>query len=150
MNSIFNKNTFLIKEHLGIFKAANNYDIFDATNNQMIMKCTEPNLGFFTKMFRFTDYKRMTPFDVQITTTEGKPLLSIKRGISIFRSDVEVLDDKNQLIGSFKQQFWSIGGKFELLCRFVQFFQPRPKDVRKDHHRKKPTMPIPWGQRPLA
>lgn len=115
MNPTFNKNTFLIKEHLGIFKAANNYDIYDATNNQMIMKCTEPNLGFFTKMFRFTDYKRMTPFDVQIMTTEGKPLLSIKRGISVFRSDVEVLDDKNQLIGSFKQKFWSIGGKFELL-----------------------------------
>ena len=115
MNPTFNKNTFLIKEHLGIFKAANNYDIYDATNNQMIMKCTESNLGFFTKMFRFTDYKRMTPFDVQITTTEGKPLLSIKRGISVFRSDVEVLDDKNQLIGSFKQKFWSIGGKFELL-----------------------------------
>ena len=36
------------------------------------------------------------------------------------------------------------------LCRYVQYFQPRPKDVRKDRHRKKPTMPIPWGQRPLA
>ena len=69
MNAIFNKNTFLIKEKMGIFKAANNYDIFDATNNQMILKCVEPNLGFFTKMFRFTDYKRMTPFDVH--TMEG-------------------------------------------------------------------------------
>ncbi len=115
MNPIFSKNVFLIKEHLGIFKAANKYDIYDATNNQTILKCDEPVLGFFTKMFRFTDYKRMTPFDVQITTTDGKPLLSIKRGISIFRSEVEVLDDENQLIGSFKQQFWSIGGKFELL-----------------------------------
>ena len=89
MNAIFNKNTFLIKEHTGIFKAANNYDIFDATNNQMIMKCVEPNLGFFTKMFRFTDYKRMTPFDVHITTTEGRKLLTVKRGIAVFRSDVE-------------------------------------------------------------
>ena len=35
------------------------------------------------------------------------------------------------------------------LCRYVQYFQPRPKDVRKDRHRKKPTMPIPWGQRPV-
>ncbi len=114
MNSNFNKNTFLIKEHTGVFKAANNYDIFDATNNQMILKCVEPNLGFFTKMFRFTDYKRMTPFDVHITTTEGKKLLTVKRGIAIFRSDVEVLDEKDQLIGTFKQKFWSVGGKFEL------------------------------------
>ncbi len=114
MNPIFNKNTYLIKEQLGIFKAANKYDIYDATNNQMILKCDEPVLGFFTKMLRFTDYKRMTPFDVQITTTEGKPLLSVVRGISVFRSDVEVLDDKNQLVGKFSQKFWSVGGKFEL------------------------------------
>lgn len=114
MNTNFNKNTFLIKEHLGIFKAANNYDIFDATNNQMILKCIEPNLGIFTKIFRFTDYKRMTPFDVHITTTEGRKLLTIKRGIAIFRSDVEVFDDRDQLIGTFRQKFWSIGGKFEI------------------------------------
>ena len=117
MNAIFNKNTFLIKEHTGIFKAANNYDIFDATNNQMIMKCVEPNLGFFTKMFRFTDYKRMTPFDVHITTTEGRKLLTVQRGIAVFRSDVEVRDENDQLIGSFSQKFWSIGGKFELFDR---------------------------------
>jgi len=36
------------------------------------------------------------------------------------------------------------------LVRFVQYFHPRPKDVRKDRHRKPPTMPIPWGQRPLG
>jgi creatinine amidohydrolase len=36
------------------------------------------------------------------------------------------------------------------LCRYVTYFHPRPKDVRKDRHRKKPTMPIPWGQRPVG
>lgn len=114
MNPIFNKNIFLIKEHLGIFKAANNYDIYDPSNNQMILNCREPNLGFITKIFRFTDYKRMTPFDVQISTTEGRNLLSVKRGIAVFRSDVEVFDEKDQLIGIFKQKFWSVGGKFEI------------------------------------
>jgi creatinine amidohydrolase len=34
------------------------------------------------------------------------------------------------------------------LARFVTWFKDRPKDVRKDHHRNPPTMPIPWGQRP--
>jgi len=36
------------------------------------------------------------------------------------------------------------------LFRYVQYFHPRPKDVRKDRHRKKPTMPMPWGQRPVG
>ena len=33
------------------------------------------------------------------------------------------------------------------LCNFVNWYQPRPKDVRTEHHRTPPTMPIPWHQR---
>jgi creatinine amidohydrolase len=33
------------------------------------------------------------------------------------------------------------------LCAFVRYFHPRPKDQRRELHRKPPTMPIPWGQR---
>lgn len=35
------------------------------------------------------------------------------------------------------------------LVRFVTYFKDRPLDPRRDRHRKKPTMPIPWGQRPI-
>jgi creatinine amidohydrolase len=35
------------------------------------------------------------------------------------------------------------------LARFVSWFKDRPKDERRDRHRKPPTMPIPWGQRPI-
>ena len=115
MNAILNKNLFLIKEKIGIFKASNNYDIFDPQNNATLLICREPNLGFFTKIFRFTDYKRMTPFNVIISTPEGKPIISVRRGFTIFRSDVEVFDENEKLIGFFKQQLLSFGGKFQIL-----------------------------------
>jgi len=35
------------------------------------------------------------------------------------------------------------------LIRLVSWFKDRPKDQRRDLHRKPPTMPIPWGQRPI-
>jgi creatinine amidohydrolase len=35
------------------------------------------------------------------------------------------------------------------LAGFVAWFKDRPPDQRRDRHRKPPTMPIPWGQRPL-
>lgn len=114
MNSILSKNVFLIKEKVGMFKAANSYDIFDPENGSQIMSCTEPNLGFFTKLFRFTDYKSMTPFNVVVSDTQGKPMLSIKRGFTIFKSDVEVFDANDKLIGVFKQKLLSIGGKFQI------------------------------------
>jgi uncharacterized protein YxjI len=115
MNSIFNNNLFFVKEQIGIFKAANNYDIFDPETQKVILTCREPNLGFFTKMFRFTDYKRMTPFEVIICTPDGETLITIKRGVSIWLSTVEVFDEKSNLIGKFKQQLFSIGGKFNVL-----------------------------------
>jgi len=115
MNPILNKNLFLIKEHVGMFKASNNYDIYDPENNQLILNCRENNLGFFTKIIRFTKYKTMTPFNVEVSTTSGEKVLSVKRGVTFFRSDVEVYNGKEQLIGFFKQNFWSLGGKFEVV-----------------------------------
>ncbi|MCI9846322.1 phospholipid scramblase family protein [Flavobacterium pectinovorum] len=115
MNPILSQNLFLVKEHIGMFKASNYYDIYNPESNQIIMNCRENNLGFFTKILRFTDYKRATPFNVEITTASGEKLISVKRGIAIFRSTVEIFDEKDRLIGTFKQKFFSIGGKFEIL-----------------------------------
>lgn len=115
MNKLLNRNLFFVKEHLGIFKAANNYDIYDPETNQVILECREDNLGFFTKLFRFTDYKRMTPFHVEIRTATGEKVLTVKRGVSIFLSKVSVFDEKDTLVGTFKQKFFSIGGKFDVL-----------------------------------
>lgn len=112
MNTILSKNLYLVKEHVGMFKAANNYDIYDPETNEIIMECREDRLGIFTKLLRFTDYKRMTPFDIQIRTPEGQQVIRVKRGISIVLSKVEVLDEKDQVIGMFKQKLFSIGGAF--------------------------------------
>jgi len=35
------------------------------------------------------------------------------------------------------------------LGRFINYFKDRPKDVRRDRHRKPPTMPLPWKQQPI-
>ncbi|MEL7265356.1 MAG: phospholipid scramblase-related protein, partial [Planctomycetota bacterium] len=63
----------------------------------------------------FTDYKTMTPFNVELKTPEGQPLLSVKRGISLFLSKVDVLDANNMRIGGFKQKMFSLGGAFRVL-----------------------------------
>ncbi|AFD08847.1 phospholipid scramblase-related protein [Solitalea canadensis] len=115
MHPILSKNQFFIKEHVGMFKAANNFDILDLETQETLMLCREPNLGFFTKMFRFTDYKRMTPFEIKITDNSQNELITIKRGVSIFLSKVDVLDQSGKVIGKFKQKFFSIGGKFDVL-----------------------------------
>ena len=108
-------NNFFVKEHVGMFKAANNFDILDPDTQEEVMHCREPKLGFITKLARFTDWKRMTPFNIVITTPDGEPILHIRRGFTLFLSKVRVYDENEQLIGMFKQKFFSIGGKFSVL-----------------------------------
>ncbi len=115
MHPTLDKNLFFVKEHVKIFKAANSFDIFDPETKEVLLQCREENLGFFTKMFRFSDYKRMTPFNMEIKTPQEKTILIVRRGVSFFLSTVEVLDDRNEVIGKFKQKLFSIGGKFEVL-----------------------------------
>jgi uncharacterized protein YxjI len=115
MNKQLNRNLFFVKEHVGMFKAANNFDIYDPDSNQMILECREDKLGFFTKLLRFSDYKRMTPFHIEVRTTTGEKVLTVKRGVSIFLSKVSVMDENDVLVGKFKQKFFSIGGKFDVL-----------------------------------
>ncbi|MDO8539086.1 MAG: creatininase family protein [Opitutaceae bacterium] len=35
------------------------------------------------------------------------------------------------------------------LARLIKWFKARPKDRRRDRHRRKPTMPMPWGQQSI-
>ncbi len=115
MHELLNRNVFLVKEHVGVFKAANNFDIHDPATGEIIMLCREDNLGSLTKLLRFTDYKRMTPFDIKVTTPEGQRLVRITRGTTFIRSRVTVLDGRDQVVGGFNQKLMSIGGKFDVL-----------------------------------
>ena len=115
MHDSLNRNVFLVKEHVGIFKAVNNYDIYDPETGDVIMLCREENLGALTKFFRFTKYKRMTPFDIRITTPEGQQLVRVTRGLTFLRSKVTVLNGNDEVVGGFSQKLLAIGGAFDVL-----------------------------------
>jgi uncharacterized protein YxjI len=115
MHDALNRNLFLVKEHTGLFKAANNFDVYDPDTGEVILECREERLGLCTKLLRFTDYKRMTPFDIDIRTPDGQVVVRIQRGISIFLSKVVVRDEHDHVIGLFKQKLFSLGGAFTVL-----------------------------------
>ena len=115
MHPALQRNMYFVKEHTGLFKAANNYDVLDPQTSQIVLLCREDDLGFLTKLFRFTDYKRMTPFDVRIKSPDGVTLVRVTRGVSFFMSHVKVLDEHDRVVGGFKQKFFSIGGRFTVL-----------------------------------
>ena len=115
MESVLDRNLFFVREHVGMFKAANNFDVLCPESGEVIIHCREDNLGIFTKLLRFTDFKRNTPFEIELRTPEGKRLLTVRRGISVLLSNVRVYDENDTYIGGFKQKMFSIGGAFRVL-----------------------------------
>ena len=115
MHPDLNRNLFFVKEHVGMFKAANNFDVLDPETGQELFHCREPNLGMFTKLLRFSDFKRATPFDIHITSPDGTPAIRVHRGVSLFLSKVKVMDETDAHVGGFKQKLFSFGGKFDVL-----------------------------------
>lgn len=116
MHPLLQNNVFLVKEHVGFLKAANNYDILDPETGEVVLHCREETLGFFTKLLRFTDYKRYTPFDVSIKTPAGEPIVSVRRGVAVFQSHVKVHNESDAVIGGFKQKMFTlIRQKFQVL-----------------------------------
>lgn len=114
MHQALNKNKLCVKEHTGVFKAANSYDIFDLETNEMLMECREPGLGFFTKLFRFTKYKAMTPFDI-IISANGAPIVNVKRGVTFIRSVVSVFGETGEQVGTLRKIFKLFKPSFEIL-----------------------------------
>ena len=116
MNPLLNENLFLIKQHIGMFKAANNFDIYNPETSEIIINCREDQLGFFTKMFRFSKYKAFTPFHVEIKSINGDPIFSLKRGASFFGfTPIPILNENNIQIGKLTRKFRLGGAKIDIV-----------------------------------
>ena len=116
MDSILEKNLYLFKEHVGFLKAHNNYDIYDPENKEMILHCREKNLNILYKIIRIfkRDFKRMTPFEIEVRGLSGKKILKVKKGFSWFLSKIQVFDENDNLVGIFKQRL-SFRANFDML-----------------------------------
>ena len=115
MHEVLRRNLFVVREHVGFFRAANNFDILDPETGAVLLLCREEQLGWFTKLLRFTDYKRYTPFNIEVQTPAGERILQVTRGVAILRSRVTVRNAQGEVLGGFQQKFLSIGGKFDVL-----------------------------------
>lgn len=104
---------FVVKEHVGLLKLTDTFDIFDAATQQKVALARE-NPGTFIKILRLLVNKKALPNRVVVTQgDENGPLLfTIKKPFTFIRSKVEVIDAAGTAIGYFKSKFFSIGGGF--------------------------------------
>lgn len=111
-------NQYFIKEHVGLLKFTNTYDIFDPKTGVKVGVAKEKVSGLI-HVLRFLVNKQLLPTRVDIMEDpndkgEGKVIISIKRELVFLRSKVSVLADGDHVIGYFKSKMFSFGGGFWL------------------------------------
>ncbi len=115
---MLDRSTYFIREHLGILKLSDAYDILDPATQQQIGIAKEEISGF-SKLLRLFINKQMMPTTIAVYASTGGDDLgdlqfSIKRGFTLFRSKVMVETAEGEPIGYFKAKLFTLGGAFRV------------------------------------
>ncbi len=115
---MFNLKSYFIREHVGILKLSDTYDILDPQSQELIGVAKEKP-GTLVLVLRFLVNKQMLPTKVFVYEgadheDESKLLFSIQRGLTLFRSRVNICDNRGTVIGWLKSKAFSLGGAFRV------------------------------------
>lgn len=104
---------FIVKEHVGLLKLSDVYDIIDP-NSQQIVALAREDVGMFKKILRLFISKKLMSTQVVVTERDenGPVLFRIRRPFALFRAKVTVEDGSGTQLGYFKSKILSIGGGF--------------------------------------
>ncbi|MFQ3225976.1 MAG: hypothetical protein ACI8Z5_002245 [Lentimonas sp.] len=114
---MLSRKQYFIKEHAGLLKLSDTYDIVDPETQAKLGQAREEISGLI-KALRFLINKSLMP--TRISIYEGndeqpsKLLFSIRRGASLFRPKVDIHDADGHSLGYFKTKAFSIGGAFRV------------------------------------
>lgn len=109
-------NEFVVKEHVGLFKLSDAYDIIDPATGTKVGLAQERVPGL-VQVLRFLVNKQLLPTKVVFIDKpddqgQGKVVLSIKRGFSFLFPKIHILANDETPIGYFKKKLFSLGGAF--------------------------------------
>ena len=114
---MLNRSTYFIKEHVGLLKLTDTYDILDPESQQQIGQAREEVSGLI-KALRLLINKSLMPTRISIYEgNEEKPTqlrFSIKRGVALLRPKVSIEDSEGNSLGYFKAKAFSFGGAFRV------------------------------------
>ena len=110
---MLDRQTYVVKERVGFMKLASTYDLLDPNSGAPIgVAKEEPNE--IVKYLRLVVNNRWLPTVVNVYEREGEPpVLSIHRGVALFRPRVHVTA-RGQQLGYFQAKVLSIGPSFRI------------------------------------
>ncbi len=115
---MLNRKTYFIREHVGFMKLSDTYDILDPeTRAQLGVAQERP--GLLITLMRFLINKRFLPTTVCVyegnsSEDESRLLFSIRRGVALFKSKVDICDKHGKSVGYLVSKLFSMGGAFRV------------------------------------
>lgn len=112
------RSTFFIREHVGFLKLSDTYDILDPETQTQIGIAKERPTAL-VHVLRLLLNKQLLPTRVSVYEgasfeDEGRLLFSIRRGVSLLKSRVDVLDRSGIPVGWLKSRLFTLGGAFQV------------------------------------
>lgn len=115
-------NRFAIQEHKKILSSVQSYDIRNGETGEIVGTAIE-TIGALTKALRWVMSKHLLPTRIEVREKPDDSLVfSLRRGMYIFKSRVEVRDAQDQLVGYFRSKFFTISGGFHVYDKDSKHF----------------------------
>lgn len=115
---MLDRSTYFIREHVGMLKLTNTYDILDPETQEQIGIAKEKP-GTLVVLLRFLVNKQLLPTKVLVyegddPDADDQLLFSIQRGIAFLKTRVDISDAEGNLLGWLKSRVFSLGGAFDV------------------------------------
>jgi hypothetical protein len=119
---LLDRRILFIREHVGLLKLTDTYDVLDPETKQVVGIARE-NVSGWVKLARMLINKSLMPTRIEIVQAEGQPpVLVLKRGMTLLRARVEVLDGQDTMLGYMQSKVMSLGGGFHVFSPDGQKF----------------------------
>ena len=110
---------YFIREHVGLLKLSDTYDILDPHSKVKIGEAREEISGLI-KFLRLLINKALMPTRIAVYECTGessrKLHFSIKRGVTLFRPKVSIMDATGASMGYLQPKLFAFGGAFRVFA----------------------------------
>ena len=113
MSELFEKRSYLIREHLGFGNLYEKYDILDPADKRLL-GIAEEKASFGCKVAKFFLDKNLLPLKVDICEKEDTPAITLQRPGGGFQQTIEAKKSDGSVFAKFKPSCCSLIGKFKV------------------------------------
>ena len=115
---MLDRQSYFIREHVGLMKLAETYDILDPETQEPLGIAKEKP-GTLTHVLRMFIAKKNLPTKIFVyegtdPNNQDQLLFSIRKGSMFIRTRVNICDAEGQVLGWLKSKLFSLGGAFRV------------------------------------